>query len=251
MSVLGDLDSIVLRETSHPPLSTKGSELTYAEWDAQTTKIYDAIQSIVSGTNVTAYDAGTTYDDSSSDVYLKFAGYDGRIWQAIGSHSGNTPEEGTFWTQVTLAELLPDVLKVADQSASDGVVVKHKKLTIESADVLTLNATPITIVDAPGSGYAIEVMSASVSVDFDTTPYATYTDIELKNAGSDLAQAKAIGALAASVSRRSNFAISPQPTAAQTVMTENTALQVTVNDGEPTGGNSDITICVSYRIIET
>lgn len=113
MSILGTLDSLIVRETAHPPLFTKGSELTYAEWDARTVAFYDAIQSIVYGGNVETYNPSTIYDDSSSDVYKKFAGYGSRIWQAIGTFSNETPEEGIYWTQITLAQLIPDVLKLA------------------------------------------------------------------------------------------------------------------------------------------
>jgi len=45
-------------------------------------------------------------------------------------------------------------------------------LTIASADVLTLNTTPLTIVGAV-AGYAIEVISASVKIDSPGAPYAT------------------------------------------------------------------------------
>ena len=121
-------------------------------------------------------------------------------------------------------------------------------LTISSADVLTLNSTPLTIVGAV-SGYAIEVISASVKVDFNTTAYATNTDIALKTSGANVAQAKAITALAASVARTSNFTISPTPSAAQTVIISNADLTVSVNSGDPTAGDSDITVYVNYRLI--
>lgn len=121
-------------------------------------------------------------------------------------------------------------------------------LTIASADVLTLNSTPITLVGAV-SGYAIEVISASVKVDYNTTPYATNTDIELKTSGANVAQAKGIAALAASVARISNLTISPTPSAAQTVIISNADLTVSVNSGDPTAGDSDITVYVHYRLI--
>ena len=121
-------------------------------------------------------------------------------------------------------------------------------LTIASSDVLTLNTTPITIVGAV-AGYAIEVISSSVKVDFNSAAYATNTDIELKTSGADVAQAKGIAALAASVSRISNFTISPTPSAAQSVIISNADLMVSVNSGDPTAGDSDITVFVNYRLI--
>lgn len=123
MSILSTLDSLILRDTSHPPLTNKGSELTYAEWDARTIGFYDAIQSIVSGQGVTAYDAGATYDMFSTSIYEQFASYDGRIWKAVytgspSSFSGQTPSESIYWTQVTLAEVFPDVLKIIDKTSN-------------------------------------------------------------------------------------------------------------------------------------
>jgi len=114
MSALSELDALILRDTVHPPLTTKNSELTFAEWDAHVTTMYDAIQSIVSGDNVTPYNPLTVYDSASTDVYLRFAGYNARIWEAIGTFSDQTPEEGIYWRQISLSELLPNVLRLVD-----------------------------------------------------------------------------------------------------------------------------------------
>jgi hypothetical protein len=159
MSILSDLDSLVLRSAVHPPLSTKNAELTYAEWDAHVTRVYDAIQSIVSGANVTAYDAATVYDASSDNIYLKYAGYDSRAWQAIGTFSGQTPTEGIYWTQVTLAELMPDVLGVIDKTET---FKKPYKTT--SAIVATNAGTTITIVtaDYPGDVSSVSVWDGNI-----------------------------------------------------------------------------------------
>lgn len=151
MSVLSELDSLVLRDTSHPPLTNKGSELTYAEWDARVTAMYDVVQSVVSGANVTPYDAGTTYDASSSDIYKQFAGYGSRIWKAIGSHSGQTPSESIYWTQVTLAELMPNVLGLVKSAGS----------TYETTANIPTGATGVTIT-IPSASYSGTVSNVSV-----------------------------------------------------------------------------------------
>jgi hypothetical protein len=51
-------------------------------------------------------------------------------------------------------------------------IILEASVTIASADVLQLNSTPIEIVAAPGAGYAIEVVSASVKIDFNSAAYA-------------------------------------------------------------------------------
>lgn len=250
MSILSTLDSLILRDTSHPPLTKKGSELTYAEWDEHTVAFYDAVQSIVSGQGVTAYDAGATYDMFSTSIYEQFASYDGRIWKAVytgspSSFSGQTPAESVYWTQVTLAEVFPDVLKVIDK-ADNCLCLKEASLTIASADVLQLNSTPLQIVAAQGTGTVIEVVSAFVKIDFNSIAYATNTTLQLINAGSDVEQVSST-TLDASVAQIANFNQST-PAAAQTQITENTALQVSVRSGDPTAGDSDITVHVTYLV---
>lgn len=252
MSVLGDLDSLVLRDTSHPPLTNKEAELTYAEWDAHTTKFYDAIQSIVSGTNVTAYDAGTTYNKDASSYANRACSYNSRIWKAVytsGDFSNQTPEEGVYWTQATLAELLPDVLKIAD-NAEHGSIIREVSLTIASADVLTLNSTPIEIVAAPGAGKAIEVVNASLTTDFNSAAYTTNTTLFLRAAGATGVQAD--NSINASVTRTGRFRLQDTSSsgATDTQIIENAALEVYVASGNPAAGDSDITINLAYREID-
>lgn len=248
MSILSDLDNMVLFDTNHPPLGNKaGSPLTPAEWDARVTAMYDAIQSIVSGVNVTAYNPATTYDSGSTDIYKKYAGYNSRIWQAIGSFTGETPEEGVYWTQVTLAELMPDPLALI--ARNDNCECLHSaSLTIASADVLQLNSTPLTIVAAQGAGTAIEVISASVRLTYGSVQYATNTVLLLKTSGASEPQVKwAQSILGASSNMLAKSIESPNTSSD---MIENAGLQVSVSSGNPTAGDSDITVYVTYRVIQ-
>jgi len=121
-------------------------------------------------------------------------------------------------------------------------------LTISSADVLTLNTTPITIVGAV-AGYAIEVVSASVKIDFNTTPYATNITLLLITSGANEPQAD--DTIDATVSRtgrfRHRYTSGALPTTTQIIT--NADLQVSVDSGNPTAGDSDITVYVHYRLI--
>jgi hypothetical protein len=119
-------------------------------------------------------------------------------------------------------------------------------LTIASADVLTLNSTPITIVGAV-SGYAIEVISASRKVDFNTTAYATNIDLQLLTSGANSIQAQA--RINASVSSIISMDKSSPGLATSTQLIANADLLVTVDSGDPTAGDSDITVYVQYRLI--
>jgi len=121
-------------------------------------------------------------------------------------------------------------------------------LTIASADVLTLNSTPLTIVGAV-AGYAIEVVSASVKIDSPSAPYATNIVLELICNGATERQAYSPTALNASVTSVRRLAISGLFTATDTQLIANADLLVQVQTGDPTGGDADITVFVNYRLI--
>jgi hypothetical protein len=120
-------------------------------------------------------------------------------------------------------------------------------LTIASADVLTLNTTPLTIVGAV-AGYAIEVVSASVKIAFGSVAYATNVNLTIENSGVTDTQF-ALQCLNSTVStiRRLNGQTATGTT--DTQLLENTDLVVSVATGNPTAGDSDITVYVNYRLI--
>ena len=120
------------------------------------------------------------------------------------------------------------------------------KLTIATADVLTLNTTPIEIVAAPSAGYAIEVVSASMKMVYNSTPYATNTALVLIASTANLYQTQTV--IAQSANAFSKF--EPENAAPDNIqLVDNAALNVTVASGDPTAGDSDINIYVTYRII--
>jgi len=127
-----------------------------------------------------------------------------------------------------------------------GCEIQCASLTIASADVLTLNTTPLTIVPAV-AGYAIEVVSASRKLDFNTTPYATNTILQLITSGATSEQAQA--KINSSVSNNLCMDKSTPGSATSTQLIANADLQVTVQTGNPTAGDSDIEVFVLYRVI--
>ena len=134
-------------------------------------------------------------------------------------------------------------------TGTGGAIIKEASLTIASADVLTLNSTPITIVPAQGAGTVIEVLSAFVSIDFNTTAYATNTFIQLIVNGATTAQYGG-GILNATVATTKKLPEISTTSSTTTQLITNAALQVSTLIGNPTAGDSDITVYVTYRIIE-
>lgn len=130
------------------------------------------------------------------------------------------------------------------------------ELTILSADVLTLNSVPIEIIPTPGAGKAIEVISASRKLDFNTTPYATNTRLILKTTSGNVEIMNwGSGGL------NTNLSLSPYTSNILSALTsnsssstaqqlfENEGVFVSVLTGDPTAGDSDIKVYVTYRII--
>jgi len=122
------------------------------------------------------------------------------------------------------------------------------KVVIPTAQVLTLNSAPVQLVAAPGAGYAIEVISASVKIDFNATAYATNTDINVVCSGALQSQLKD-NVLAASVSTVRKLLPVSGLSATDTQLISNASLLVSVGTGDPTAGDSDITVYCTYRII--
>jgi hypothetical protein len=128
--------------------------------------------------------------------------------------------------------------------------VQAAELSIPTASVLTLNATPLDIVAAPGAGYAIEVISATYGATYNSVAYATYTQLQLITAGATIAQYNIPSGLTFTASGKwQMYQYSSAFGATSTQVIENAALQVKVATGNPTAGNSDIKVYVLYRII--
>jgi hypothetical protein len=121
-------------------------------------------------------------------------------------------------------------------------------LTIASADVLQLNSTPLTIVSAPGAGYAIEVLSTSINLTYNSAAYATNTTIQVESNGATTPQFRLLNGINQTISSHRSLGRYVSANT-ETQIIENADLMVTVASGDPTAGDSDIEILVLYRII--
>ena len=126
--------------------------------------------------------------------------------------------------------------------------IQCASLSIASADVLTLNSIPVELVAAPGAGYAIEVISASVNLVFASAAYATNTTLQLIINGATSAQVQGT-ILNATLSKIAKFSTVVSVSAGTTQIIENAALNVSVATGDPITGDSDIEVFVLYRLI--
>jgi hypothetical protein len=185
-----------------------------------------------------------------SRIKIKRSTVSGTVPTVAPSDDHTQPSPAWTATDIYKGELfINQADNVVWSRGDDGVfcIGGTAELTIASADVLTLNSTPLTIVSAV-SGYAIEVVSASVKLDFNTTAYGTTAAILLKTTGANNRQAE-VSVLDATVSTIRNFTTfqATEPTDVQ--MITNADLTVEAKSNNPTTGDSDITVFVNYRLI--
>jgi hypothetical protein len=162
----------------------------------------------------------------------------------------------TFLGNVSGGTAIPSALTVSQMQTALGVnsgyaTVYYVSITISTASVLTLNTTPLTIVAAPGAGLAIQVVAGTASMTYNTTPYATNGKFGLITQGAVEYQSllSANGFLFGTVTRNVSLTGRPTNLITDTQLIANAPLLVQVDTGNPTAGDSDITITVLYRIL--
>lgn len=130
-----------------------------------------------------------------------------------------------------------------------GVEIFEIKKAITTAQVLTLNSSPITIVSAPGANKTTKVIKATVELTYNSIAYATNTVLQIEHAGSN----KVMNQLDMLAAANDHFSDIPDVNSApgDDQLVENAAIQATVQTGNPTTGNSPINIYVTYIILDT
>jgi len=126
--------------------------------------------------------------------------------------------------------------------------VKSATLTLTSAQILALNSTPIAFGITPASGKYIHVLSADAEMDFQTTAYATNGRLNVRTVGATQPQAQwaANFMLFGTVSRRTKASIGSGTGVTDTQIIVDADLEAFVEVGDPTAGDSPVTITVLY-----
>jgi len=122
------------------------------------------------------------------------------------------------------------------------------KVVLTKAQVLALNTTPITLVGAV-SGYAIEVISASVRNQSRFLPYATNLNLQLLTDTATKAQFDNAKILLTSVPAFWKMSAVQATSATDTQLIENKALTATIETGDPTSGGDEVELHVNYRLL--
>lgn len=129
-----------------------------------------------------------------------------------------------------------------------GPVVQLKQATISvtPAEVALLATAPKQLVAAQGAGTIVEIISASVRVIASGAPYATNTNLIIQGGIGILYQCDC---LATTVQRRYKFQEYPLVSELFPQLGVNTAVNLSVDNGDPVGGSNELEIYVLYRVI--
>jgi hypothetical protein len=129
--------------------------------------------------------------------------------------------------------------------------VKTVKITIPTAQVLTLYTTPVAFGLTVPVGYFVQPLSIQCGVDFNTVAYATNTSLSVRAVGADVAiGASGATALAATISKIFNLDTNINTTAGQTQFIDGVDLEVFVGIGNPTAGDSNVDVYMTYTLVE-
>jgi hypothetical protein len=164
----------------------------------------------------------------------------------VGSGISNVTLINTFDTEIT----------ESNSMYINGVVLNEDSLnqtstiTIPSASVLTLFTTPYLLIPSPGAGYYIQVLTAACKVNFNSIAYAVSTTLNIYTDTATRFQHVFSNALNATVSRIGVSTQQGVSAAADTQLISNKGVYLTAQTTNPTLGNSDIIIYLTYRIIQ-
>lgn len=129
-------------------------------------------------------------------------------------------------------------------SPTNQEVLSTGKVTVTSSQILASNSVPITIIGTPGSNKTIIPVSVVYQFDYQTTPYATNTDLRLElNTASE--EFMIIDLTTANSDYYFNDVHNPN-----LVLELNEPLTLKADTGNPTAGDSDLNIWVLYSIID-
>jgi hypothetical protein len=167
--------------------------------------------------------------------------------------SGAAQFVGAIAEQSGVSGDIIDVLVVPGAVINNPTSVVTVDVTVSTAELLALNATPKQLIAAPGSGKAIIVEDAQLMLDYNSIAYAGIAageDLEIRytdGSGALVATVEATGFLDQAADEYRH--VRPTTTAALEPVT-NAALVIRMATGEIITGNSPLKVRVRYRTVD-
>lgn len=148
------------------------------------------------------------------------------------------------WYDINGNEVLNGVLVGGGGAA----VVQTAYVDLSSAQILALNSTPVAMVAAPGANKALVPIYVCGSLAFGTTQYATNVTLAVGNptVGSLVSFSNSFLPASSSVL---TFKVASNLNALALVNIVNQPLNVFVQTGDPTAGDSTLRVFVTYQLV--
>jgi hypothetical protein len=135
--------------------------------------------------------------------------------------------------------------------------LQYAEVTVTDTEIKAINASPKTLVAAPGAGYCTEFVSAVLILDYNSAAYVNNgilgvyeTDSSGNLLSGTLTLANFLG-LTADTIKQINPAAEATPSLTGVTMAENKALVLTAATGETITGDSPVRVKIAYRIHAT
>lgn len=122
--------------------------------------------------------------------------------------------------------------------------MQHTKINLTALQIQSLNTVPQPLIPAPGPGFAIQVISASVFYTFGTIAFLN-TQLIIGGAGLATAQATSPVILTSPVSNNATFTHTNQVGN----IADNTGMVISAN-ADSVQGDGTAVVYVSYRVIQ-
>ena len=153
-------------------------------------------------------------------------------------------------TTTTGAQANPTKKFTMSDVVSAGSGATTVTIDISNAEWLALNATPKTLIAAPGAGKAIKILDASVFFDYASSNFTWTTNINLQiNSVTFGTIPSSLSALAADTIFNIATPLANTPSDFGGIITTNTAL-VTAGGGTTAGGGA-LKVKIRYEILDT
>ena len=123
----------------------------------------------------------------------------------------------------------------------------YTKVEVSSAEILTANSAPITLVAAPGAGKMLIPIIVSYFYDYATAVYATNTELDVYHSTGVIKLNQIAGVIDQAADR---YGISHSANVHISNITPNEALILKGPVGDPTGGGGTLTIYLWYINLE-
>jgi len=170
------IQDIILRSSTHSPLTTKGSELTYTELDGNFIEIYDAIASLSDVSGIAPFNIGTTYTGT------EYVSYNGNVYVHISATSttGVLPDTDPTKWQLTSTGAL------AHQQNKDSYLAFGSASQVSATDLA--NIINYQVINVTYSAFTTLVNTSTLKVNrlyciTDTNSYldnSTYVNSSIK-----------------------------------------------------------------------